>query len=156
VKKSVRLVITLLFLTTATVAALVALSAEWNSKEPYPGGSGDYFVRYVVDGDTFFVEELGKIRLLNIDTPERGEAGFFEAKERLEELAGGRWVTLHFDMELFDRYGRYLAWPTVDGRAICPILIEEGLAEPLFIEPNTSYRAEIDSAVKVLSEKKKK
>jgi len=112
-KKGIRVLVTIFFLATAVVAALFALSAEWNSEEPYPGGSGDYFVRYVVDGDTFFVEVLGKIRLLNIDTPERGEAGFFEAKERLEELAGGRWITLHFDEELFDRYGRYLAWPEV-------------------------------------------
>jgi endonuclease YncB( thermonuclease family) len=155
-KKGTRVLVTVFFLLAALVTALFALSSEWDTEEPRPGGSGDYFVRYVVDGDTFFVEDLGKIRLLNIDTPERGETGFYEAKERLEELAGGRWVRLYFDVELLDRYGRYLAWPEVDGRAICPILIAEGLAKPLFIEPNTTWRAEIDAAVKELAETKEK
>ena len=70
----------------------------------------------VVDGDTIRVRYEGReepVRLLCIDTPERGESGFEEATEAMRGLVEGREVVLEFErpgeMER-DRYGRLLAY----------------------------------------------
>jgi len=119
--------------------------------EPVSGGAGEYYIRRVIDGDTVVADGLGKVRLLGIDTPERGEAGFEPARDRLAELIGGRWVTLLFDTELTDRYGRTLGYPLVElegvETAVCPLLVAEGHAEPLFYDPNYRFRDEITAAV---------
>jgi micrococcal nuclease len=78
----------------------------------------------VTDGDTLVVapsrqggaEE--RVRLLAIDTPERGQPGHAEAREALSDLVGGRAVRLDFEepgVLKRDRYGRILAYVLVDG-----------------------------------------
>jgi len=78
-------------------------------------------VVHVVDGDTIRVLYEGQdesVRLLCIDTPERGEPGFEEATEAMRGLVEGREVVLEFEhpgeMEQ-DRYGRLLAYVFLDG-----------------------------------------
>ncbi len=139
-----RLALGAFFIVAAAVVILANISLSYT--EPEPGGSGEYLVERVVDGDTVVCASLGKVRLLGIDTPERGEKGFYEARDRLARLVGGRWVTLHFDEELFDRYGRVLGYPVVDGVEVCPLLVAEGLAEPYFIPPNERFRERILTA----------
>ena len=39
----------------------------------------------VIDGDTIRVYGVGKVRLVQVDTPEKGEMGFSEAKKFVEE-----------------------------------------------------------------------
>ena len=54
----------------------------------------------VVDGDTIRVRYEGQdepVRLLCIDTPERGEPGFKEATEAMRGLVEGREVVLEFE-----------------------------------------------------------
>ena len=73
-------------------------------------------VTRVVDGDTIRVLYRGtdeSVRLLRIDTPERGQPGFEEATAALRRLVGGREVVLEFEtpgVEERDRYGRLLAY----------------------------------------------
>lgn len=73
---------------------------------------------HVVDGDTMDVE-LGevkvRVRLLGIDTPERGQPGYKEAAESLRGLALGREVRLERPIGAngkperdTDKYGRLL------------------------------------------------
>ena len=87
----------------------------------------------VVDGDTFVVRYDGeptKVRLLDIDTPERGKAGYDEATDVLRSLIRGRTVTLHFDADRKrDNFGRLLARVTVNGTDIGGVMLERGLAE---------------------------
>lgn len=69
----------------------------------------------VIDGDTIEVElhgEVERVRLLCIDTPERGEPGFTEATEHLRSLIGGARVRLEKDPEHGhrDRFGRLLRY----------------------------------------------
>lgn len=90
----------------------------------------------VIDGDTIrFDGET--VRILNIDTPEIGEAGCdaeraagIVAKHRLEGLLSSGRVTLKRGdgPRLRDRYGRTLARVFVDGRDVGEQLIAEGLA----------------------------
>lgn len=77
----------------------------------------------VVDGDTIRVRWRGadtRVRLLRIDTPERGEPLFAESTEALRALLGRGPVDLEFERlgeERRDRYGRLLAYVYApDGR----------------------------------------
>jgi len=72
----------------------------------------------VVDGDTVKVRYAGEeqsVRLLRVNTPERGEPGYKEATEALRELVDGHTVRLEFEgNKKRDHYGRLLAYVFVD------------------------------------------
>jgi micrococcal nuclease len=86
----------------------------------------------VVDGDTLRVLYKGRdeaVRLLRVDTPERGEVGFHEAAEALRKhVEGGKVVLVFEDPEVVarDRYGRLLAYLLVDGKNVNVELVREG------------------------------
>ena len=84
-------------------------------------------VTSIVDGDTFN-STAGKIRLFGIDTPEKGQPCFVEAKNRLTELAG---ITIRVEKgpRPQDFYGRLLFYIyTEQGESIDEIMVTEGLA----------------------------
>ena len=89
-------------------------------------------VTRVIDGDTFVSgrmtnEQMLRIRLYGVDTPERGEHCFDEATERFKELAGDS-VRIEYGPRQNDRYGRLLAYVyTEDAESIGEKLIQEGL-----------------------------
>lgn len=76
----------------------------------------------VIDGDTIQVlwrNRRERVRLLRIDTPERGQTGYQEATEALELLVGGNTVALVFEKQGHperDRHGRLLSYVLVDGK----------------------------------------
>lgn len=90
-------------------------------------------VAEIIDGDTFRLENGDIIRLLCVDTPEKGEEGYDEAVSFL----GGR--LLYEDLVLegneTDRYGRLLRWVWVNGSLVNKEIVDEGYGE-LFIYDN--------------------
>ena len=89
------------------------------------------FIDRVIDGDT--VESNGtSIRLLGINTPERGEEYYSEAKEFLENLVLNKTVRLEFGKEKKDRYDRTLAYLYLGSENINLKLVEEGYANIYF------------------------
>lgn len=90
----------------------------------------------VVDGDTLIaqytfagVETTEGVRLLNIDTPERGEPLYDEATDALEVLVGGKTVRLEFDKPgqiERDHFGRLLAYVFVDGANVNVEMVRQG------------------------------
>lgn len=80
------------------------------------GHYGPCEVAHIVDGDTIDVACGGipsRVRLLNVDTPERGEAGHEQARDALEHLIGGREVSLLFEapgQPTLGKFGRLLAY----------------------------------------------
>ena len=80
-------------------------------------------VSTVVDGDTIDARLTGgrveRVRLIGIDTPERGDCFFAEASARTRALALGRRVVLRGDatQDTRDRYGRLLAYVDIGGSA---------------------------------------
>lgn len=65
-------------------------------------------VSKVVDGDTFETRTGTKpYRLADVDTPERGEAGYEEAKDALTRLINGKQVKI--ETLTTDKYNRYVA-----------------------------------------------
>lgn len=110
-------------------------------------------VDHVVDGDTIWVDDLGEsVRLIGIDAPEiypERECFGEEARSRLIELipAGTR-VEVHFDVDEFDRFGRYLGYVyrATDGLFVNLAMVEAGYAETLRIEPNLRFADELREA----------
>jgi endonuclease YncB( thermonuclease family) len=69
---------------------------------------------HVVDGDTIELDDGTRVRLIGIDTPERGECGYVEATRHLDELIDGKTLTLTPGAQQdSDRYGRLLRYVDV-------------------------------------------
>ena len=91
-----------------------------------------------VDGDTFEVaiadpaygmRAKEKVRFMGIDTPERNEPLFDEARAHVERRAGAGPVYLAFDFRRRDQFDRLLAFVYLaDGTLLNAELIEAGLA----------------------------
>ncbi len=88
-------------------------------------------VERIVDGDTI-IANGSSIRLLGINTPERGEKYYNEAKKFLEELILNKTVFLEYGKERKDKYNRTLAYIFLKEENINVKLIEEGFANYYF------------------------
>jgi endonuclease YncB( thermonuclease family) len=109
-------------------------------------------VIHVVDGDTLDVRlssgRRERVRLIGIDTPERGDCYFGQASGRARSLALRNAVVLRGDatQDTRDRYGRLLAYVDIAGRGdLGAMLIREGYGEVyVYSRPFTrlpAYRA---------------
>lgn len=114
----------------------------------------------VYDGDTITVrldqspQTLTKVRLIGLDTPElkAGEFGETAGNFTRSKLLGQK-LTLEYDKERYDKYGRSLAYVyPPDGTFINAILLEQGYARVMTIPPNIAHEAEF----KVLEAKAQK
>lgn len=134
----------------AVVVALVLL-AVWRGGFQSPGGGlarpgagknvllapGKYAVKHAVDGDTLRLENGALVRLLGVDTPEmnrpdgKPEPFAVEATEFSERFIHSGHVELSFDKERHDRYGRVLAYATVDGKMLNEELLRAGMGRML-------------------------
>ncbi len=89
-------------------------------------------VERVIDGDTIVIENKTSVRLLGINSPERGELYYNEAKEFLEELVFNKTVRLEFGKNRYDRYHRVLAYVFINTENINLELVNEGYANFYF------------------------
>ncbi|HUQ03165.1 MAG TPA: thermonuclease family protein [Kofleriaceae bacterium] len=99
----------------------------------------------VIDGDTVELTDGRRVRYLMIDTPESTtETECFgpEAKDFNVALVGGKDITMRFDVEREDQFGRLLAYVTVDGAEINPVIVERGYGCVLHISPNGDDRVQ--------------
>ncbi|NIP39097.1 MAG: thermonuclease family protein [Candidatus Dadabacteria bacterium] len=114
----------------------------------------EYEVLKVIDGDTVILDDGSEtfLRYIGINSPEilthesPGEPFSIEAKEFNEKLLGAKRVTLEFDREQYDHYGRMLAYVYADGIFINEQLVRNGLATTLKVKPNTKYYDRISAA----------
>lgn len=92
----------------------------------------------VIDGDTIVVDNGVHVRLLGINTPERGQVLFNESTERLRQLIGGE-ILLEADVEDEDKYGRKLRHVYAGNVPVNLRLVREGYAKVLIIPPNEKH-----------------
>jgi micrococcal nuclease len=142
------------FIGLVLVATITVLSSCGQNSSPAGLGT----VVGVIDGDTVAValgDTTESVRLLGIDTPETvhpnrpPECFGKEASARLALLLPpGTAVLLHRDVEPRDHYGRLLAYleRLNDGLNINLVLVEQGFAASLHIEPNDGMRRDLEAA----------
>ena len=114
-----------------------------------PAGD-DATVGSITDGDTFRTADGTRIRIVGVDTPERGDCYFAEASAHLGELIPpGTNVRLAYDVERLDRYGRTLAYVyrSSDGLFVNLGMARDGYALQLTIPPNVAHAEEFRAAV---------
>ncbi len=118
----------------AALAATILFKERFKSTPVSPPQTVPAVVK-VIDGDTFVDSEGQTIRLLGIDTPEKGQAFSDEAAGELRLLLAGH-STLHYEFgkERKDRYGRLLAFVYADSIFVNERLVEDGLASAYFFE----------------------
>lgn len=134
--------------TTTSAAAADPAAGSGADSGARAGSTGPLRVIRVVDGDTIVVAldgEPTKVRYIGVDTPESVkpntpvECFAKKATALNRSLVEGRRVTLRFDREREDRYGRLLAYVTNDsGVDVNARLIDSGAARTMEISPNTS------------------
>lgn len=107
----------------------------------------------VIDGDTIEVIIGGtreSVRLIGIDTPERGQPGASEATARVEALLAGGRVCLEADVRDRDRYDRLLryVWTNDAGHwsLVNLTLVAEGLARVFTIPPDERHLERLRAA----------
>ncbi len=92
----------------------------------------------VVDGDTIWVLGVGKVRFVGVNTPEKGEPGYHEAKDFVNKLCLGKPVGLDIDnAKHYDKYNRTLAVVYLEnGTNLNQLILQEGFAEIMYIPPS--------------------
>ncbi len=128
------------------------------------GKNYDYtniLVKRAVDGDTLVLENGERVRLIGIDTPEMHESDKLdrdsqrsgENKRTIQELGKrsylftrdlveGKRVSLEFDVERHDRYGRLLAYVFLKDKQqtfVNAEIVKAGYASLMTFPPNVKY-----------------
>lgn len=123
------------------LAALTLLAAAPAAAFPHPVAA---LVVHVDDGDTIDVR-IGttreRVRYIGVNAPEIGQPGALEATLANAALLGAGRVSLAFDVERRDRYGRLLAYVWVGRLMVNAELVRRGLAVAMPIPPNLRHRA---------------
>jgi micrococcal nuclease len=102
-------------------------------------------VTRVIDGDTIVIKGGLRVRYIGIDTPEtkHPEKGVEyygrEAAEFNRSLVANKEVSLEYDVQKVDKYGRLLAYVYADDIFINAKLVEEGYAQIFTVPPNVRY-----------------
>ncbi len=133
------------------ILPLCVLTLSTCADQPEPGIAT---VRKVIDGDTIELR-IGTsnetVRLLGIDTPETihpskpVECFGPEASARTKQLLPqGTKVRIERDTEARDHFGRLLLYVYLGDRMVNEVLLSEGFAVPLSIEPNTTHATQFD------------
>lgn len=125
----------------ALPATACSLPGEGSTCGPTEG-----VVARVIDGDTVELETGETVRYLMVDTPEsvNGATDCFGSDSAAynRQLVLGQPVTLRYDVECEDRFGRLLAYVSLDGVELNTRLVEFGYACVLHIPPNGDDRVD--------------
>jgi len=102
-------------------------------------------VERAIDGDTIVVNG-SNVRLLGINTPEKGEKYYEEAKSFLEENIKGELIKLKKNKEDKDLYGRKLRYIFLNDENVNLRLVKEGFANIYFPSGKDRYYPEFKEA----------
>ena len=127
--------------------------------------SAKYDVVRIVDGDTIIIDLSGentKVRMIGIDTPESVHSDKSKncqfgktASDYTNNLLSGKKISIEYDEDKYDPYGRVLAYVYVDNNMVNYDLVANGYAVAKKYYPNTKY-AEIFTQAQIEAEKSKR
>ncbi|WP_258182929.1 thermonuclease family protein [Enhygromyxa salina] len=110
----------------------------------HPCGPTSGVVERVIDGDTMVLESGDRVRYILVNTPEitdgKNECWGSQASDYNSMQVLGRTVTIEYDQECRDQYGRLLGYVSVEDLEINRALLENGFACILHISPNGDSR----------------
>ncbi|MGI9533576.1 MAG: thermonuclease family protein [Thermodesulfobacteriota bacterium] len=120
------------------------------------GGKENYLVLDVIDGDTVLINnpKVERLRYLGMNAPENltnyspGDPFYLHSTKLNDELVNGKKITIEYDEEKYDPYGRLLGYVFVDGLLVNEEIVRQGLARVFFIGPNRKYESRIKKAQK--------
>lgn len=118
------------------IAGFMTVTACMDKVEQLPMYEYNAKIVNVVDGDTvdavvdlgFKIQTAQRLRLNGIDTPERGQPGFEEAKSFVTSAINGKNVVIR--THKVSKWGYYLIDISVDGRDLAQMLLTSKLAKP--------------------------
>jgi micrococcal nuclease len=102
-------------------------------------------VTQVIDGDTIDVRMNGatyRVRYVGVNTPERDEACYSEARAANVALVNGQQIRMLRDQSDTDQYGRLLRYIFVGERFVNAELIANGWAEAVEYAPDRRFTAD--------------
>lgn len=136
-----------IILIIVSVVFLIALNYHFlnSAVENFFEESQTTIVERIIDGDTIVVRNDTHVRMLGINTPEKGERFYKEAKENLEKLILNKTVKLEFGDDKVDKYGRTLAFVFLEGKNVNVEQVKEGFANVYILE-DKKYETELDNA----------
>jgi len=164
--KKIIFVLALLFIPLMHCFADDGLNINYDSdkgKFTIPFGNSynysDIMVTRAVDGDTLILDNGERVRLIGIDTPEMHVSNKLYKDSRksgedistiqklgrrsyefTKKLVEGKRVSLEFDVEKRDKYGRLLAYAYLkDGTFVNAEIVKQGYASLMSIPPNVKY-----------------
>lgn len=105
-------------------------------------------VVYVVDGDTVEIDTGDRIRLIGIDSSERGEDFYTESRQKLIDLVLDRVVRMESDVTDKDKYGRLLRYLYVDDTFVNMEMVRSGYARSFPYGDDLLFKYEFSAAQK--------
>ncbi len=99
------------------------------------------FVSRVIDGDTIVLQDGRKVRLICINTPEKGQFYYTQATDYMKQEVLNKEILLEKDVSETDKYGRLLRYvrDAQDNHLINYDSVFNGYAELDRISPNVRY-----------------
>ena len=138
----------LIFLTLFILSVLLL-----NFAVSYIQKSKEVTVSAVIDGDTIKMGNGEFVRLLGIDTPEKGQPFYEEAKTALAELVGGKEAILEKDHVNRDVYGRLLRYVRVGKVLANSEMVRMGYSKSL-ASSSSKYFLEFKNAERIARQEK--
>lgn len=136
-------------LRNVSLAVLLALSGFllYQTKTPRSTVSNTRTVDYAIDGDTIKLADGERVRLIGIDSPEKGQCFYEESRQFAKELLDGKTVILEQDISGKDDYGRPLRYALLpaatedeDRLLVNDALVRKGFARAVASPPDNQYR----------------
>jgi micrococcal nuclease len=128
------------------VLALSLAACGPTPTSPPPLDGETVLVKHVIDGDTVELDDGSHVRYIGINTPERNQPFFEQAREANRNLVAGQTVTLVLDSQTTDQYGRILAYIWSGDKLVNLELVRLGYANAYTAPPNVRYSNEIAAA----------
>jgi endonuclease YncB( thermonuclease family) len=142
----------LAFILTSVIVVLLLHAFTGSFIKGYPRYRA--FVIKVIDGDTLTTADGEKVRLLGINTPEKGHRYYEEAKQALRELVENKTVELEIDVVEKDKYGRSLRYIFLGDIFVNLEMVKKGYANTYTLPPNVRYESNLQTAQEFAKENK--